>query len=225
MARLTIAKLLQHPLAKPLVFAAALGPFAYFTWAAFANALGPNPAEALIRGTGDWTLRFLCFTLAVTPLRQLTGQNHLLRFRRMLGLFTFFYGTVHVLSYGGFDMGFVFGDIVRDIAKRPFILAGFTALVLMAPLAATSFNRAIRAMGAKRWQWLHRLVYVVAPVALLHFWWMRAGKHDFAEPALYIGIVGVLFGWRVWHRWRSSRVPAVKAADRAMAGQGLAKGA
>ena len=202
MARIRFAKLLQHPLAKPLVFAAALSPFAYLAWAAFANALGANPAEALIRSTGDWTLRFLALTLAVTPLRVITGQNQLLRFRRMLGLFTFFYGTVHVLSYSGFDMGFYWGDIVRDIVKRPFILAGFSALLLMAPLAATSFNRAIRAMGAKRWQRLHRLIYVVAPVALLHFWWMRAGKNDFAEPAVYIAIIGVLLGWRVWRRWQ-----------------------
>ncbi|MGE0356573.1 MAG: sulfite oxidase heme-binding subunit YedZ [Burkholderiales bacterium] len=201
MTRQAIARLLQHPVAKPLVFAVALAPFAYLVWAVFARELGPNPAEALIRSTGDWTLRFLALTLAVTPLRVITGQNHLLRFRRMLGLFTFFYGTVHVLGYAGFDMGFHFGDIVRDIPKRPFILAGFTALALMAPLAATSFNRAIRALGAKRWQWLHCLIYVVAPVALLHFWWMRAGKNDFAEPSVYIVIIGALLGWRVWHRW------------------------
>ncbi len=190
-------------------------PFAYLAWAAFANALGANPAEALIRSTGDWTLRFLAVTLAVTPLRVITGQNQLLRFRRMLGLFTFFYGTVHVLSYSGFDMGFYLDDIVRDIVKRPFILAGFTALLLMAPLAATSFNRAIRAMGARRWQWLHRLVYVVAPVALLHFWWMRAGKNDFAEPAVYIAIIGALLAWRVWHRWQASRGPSLPANSRA----------
>ncbi len=197
-----IAKLLQHPVAKPIVFVASLSPFAYLAWAVFANALGANPAEALIRSTGDWTLRFLAITLAVTPLRVITGQNHLLRFRRMLGLFTFFYGAVHVLCYAGFDMGFAVGDIARDIVKRPFILAGFTALALMAPLAATSFNRAIRALGAKRWQRLHQLAYLVAPVALLHFWWMRAGKNDFAEPAVYIAIIGALLGWRVWRRWR-----------------------
>ncbi|MBK6980317.1 MAG: sulfoxide reductase heme-binding subunit YedZ [Betaproteobacteria bacterium] len=206
MERNSVAKLLQHPVAKPLVFAASLAPFAYLAWAAFANALGANPAEALIRSTGDWTLRFLAITLAVTPLRVITGQNQLLRFRRMLGLFAFFYGTVHVLCYAGLDMGLHVGDIARDIVKRPFILAGFTALVLMAPLAATSFNRAIRALGARRWQRLHQLVYVVAPVGLLHFWWMRAGKNDFAEPAVYIAIIGALLGWRVWHRWRGEAV-------------------
>ncbi|MBX3666715.1 MAG: sulfoxide reductase heme-binding subunit YedZ [Burkholderiales bacterium] len=200
MASAAAARLLQHPLAKPLVFIAALAPFAHFVWAVFADALGPNPAEALIRGTGDWTLRFLCITLAVTPLRQLTGQNQLLRFRRMLGLFTFFYGVLHMLCYAGFDMAFDPGDIGRDIVKRPFILAGFTALLLMAPLAATSFNRAIRALGAARWQLLHRLVYAAAFAGLLHFWWMRAGKNNFAEPSVYIAIVAVLMLWRLWHR-------------------------
>lgn len=214
MASPAAGRLLQHALAKPLVFVAALGPFFYLLWAVFANALGPNPAEALIRATGDWTLRFLCITLAVTPLRQLTGQGQLLRFRRMLGLFTFFYGVVHVLCYSGFDMGFDLGDIVRDIIKRPFILAGFTALLLMAPLAATSFNRAIRAMGAARWQLLHRLVYAVAAVALVHFWWMRAAKHNFAEPAIYIATIGVLMAWRLWHRWRGASTPRTQSAAR-----------
>jgi sulfoxide reductase heme-binding subunit YedZ len=185
---------------KAAVFAAALVPFGYLAWAAFADALGANPAEALIRSTGDWTLRFLCLTLAVTPLRQLTGQSWLARYRRMLGLFTYFYGVVHVLCYSGFDQAFDFGEIARDIAKRPFILAGFTALLLMTPLAATSFNRAVKALGARRWQALHRLVYVIAGVALLHFWWMRAGKNDFAEPTVYAAIIAVLLGWRLWRR-------------------------
>lgn len=214
MASPAAGRLLQHALAKPLVFVVALGPFFYLLWAVFANALGPNPAEALIRATGDWTLRFLCITLAVTPLRQLTGQGQLLRFRRMLGLFTFFYGVVHGLCYSGFDMAFDPGDIARDIIKRPFILAGFTALLLMTPLAATSFNRAIRAMGAARWQLLHRLVYAVAAVALLHFWWMRAAKHNFAEPAIYIAIIGVLMAWRLWHRWRGAITPRAQSVAR-----------
>lgn len=212
MARFAVARLLQHAVAKPLVFVAALGPLSHLVWAVFADALGANPAEALIRATGDWTLRFLCITLAVTPLRQLTGQNQLLRFRRMLGLFTFFYGVVHVLCYSGFDMAFDLDDIVRDIIKRPFILVGFTALLLMVPLAATSFNRAIRAMGAARWQLLHKLVYVTAALGLLHFWWMRAGKNDFAEPSIYIAIIGVLMAWRLWHRWRGARAPRVLPA-------------
>lgn len=214
MASPAVGRLLQHALAKPLLFVVALGPFFYLVWAVFANALGPNPAEALIRATGDWTLRLLCITLAVTPLRQLTGQGQFLRFRRMLGLFTFFYGVVHVLCYSGFDMAFDLDDIGRDIIKRPFILAGFTALMLMVPLAATSFNRAIRAMGAARWQLLHRLVYAVAAVALVHFWWMRAAKHNFAEPSFYIAIIAALMAWRLWHRWQGARASRPQSVTR-----------
>ena len=185
---------------KPAVFAASLLPFAWLLYAAFADQLGPNPAEYLTRSTGDWTLRFLCLTLAVTPVRQLARWNALLRYRRMLGLFTFFYGVLHLCCYAGFDMSFDLGAIVRDIPKRPFVLAGFTALLLMVPLAATSFNRAVRGLGAARWQALHRLVYLVAVAALLHFFWMRSAKHNYAEPIVYATIIGVLLGYRVWRR-------------------------
>jgi len=203
---------LLHPAAKPLLFLAALGPFAWLLYGAFANALGPNPAEALIRSTGDWTLRFLCLTLAVTPLRQWTGQPALARFRRMLGLFTFFYVVLHFLSYAWLDMGFDPQSIARDIPKRPFALVGFTALLLMLPLAATSFNRAIKALGAKRWQALHRAVYAIAGLGLLHFFWMRAAKHNFAEVAVYAAIIGLLLGWRLWRRAVEARRPAPAAA-------------
>jgi sulfoxide reductase heme-binding subunit YedZ len=189
--------LLLHPAAKPLLFTLALLPFAHLAWGAVANTLGPNPAEALIRSTGDWTLRFLCLTLAVTPLRQWTGLQALARFRRMLGLFTYFYVVTHLLCYSWLDMGFALDDIGRDIAKRPFILVGFTGLLLMTPLAATSFNRAIRTLGAARWQALHRAVYAIALLGLLHFFWMRAAKHDFAEWSIYVVILAVLLGWRV----------------------------
>jgi sulfoxide reductase heme-binding subunit YedZ len=192
-----VKKLLSHPAAKPVVFAAALLPFAHLLYGAIADTLGANPAEALIRGLGDWTLRFLCLTLAITPLRQWTGQHALARFRRMLGLFTFFYGVLHFLAYAWLDMGFYLDDIWRDIPKRPFILVGFAALVLMSPLAATSFNRAIKALGAPRWQRLHRAVYAIALLALLHFFWMRAGKNDFAEWSVYAAILAVLLGWRL----------------------------
>ena len=195
-------KVLLHPAAKAVLFAASLLPFAYLLWAAFTGNLGANPAEALSRSTGDWTLRFLCVTLAMTPLRYLTGRGEWLRFRRMLGLFTFFYGVLHLVSYAWFDMGFEVGEIVADIPKRLFILVGFAAFVLMVPLAATSFDRAVRALGAARWQLLHRAVYAVAVLALLHFWWMRAGKQDFAEPLVYIAIVTVLLGWRAWKKLR-----------------------
>jgi sulfoxide reductase heme-binding subunit YedZ len=194
---------LTHPGAKVALFALCLVPLAYLLWAANTNHLGADPAQALSQRSGDWTLRFLCITLAVTPLRQVTGIAELVRFRRMLGLFTFFYATLHLLAYAWFDMGFEWGDIVRDIPKRPFVLAGFTAFVLMIPLAATSFNRAMKALGGRRWKMLHRLVYAVAVVALLHFWWMRAGKHNFAEPIVYIAIITALFGWRLWNGVRT----------------------
>jgi sulfoxide reductase heme-binding subunit YedZ len=167
------------------------------------NSLGANPAETLIRATGDWTLRFLCLTLAVTPLRQWAKQPALARFRRMLGLFTFFYGCVHFLCYSWLDMGLVLDDIVRDIAKRPFILVGTSALLLMLPLALTSFNRAIKTLGAARWQALHRAVYAVVLLGLLHFFWMRSAKHNFAEVAVYAAVISVLLGSRVVKRLRA----------------------
>ncbi len=195
---------LRHRAVKPSLFALGLVPFALLGHGALTDTLGANPAEALIRGTGDWTLRFLCLTLAVTPLRQALSLPSLARLRRMLGLFTFFYAVLHVLAYAWLDMGFVVADLVRDIAKRPFILVGTTALLLMLPLAATSFDRAIKALGARRWQALHRAVYAVAGLALLHFFWMRAGKNDFAEVGVYAAIVAVLLGWRV-ARWWTTR--------------------
>ena len=183
--------------AKPVLFVLALAPLAWLIYAAITNQLGANPAEALIRSAGDWTLRFLCLTLAVTPLRQWTGWHALARLRRMLGLFTFFYGVLHFLCFAWLDMGFDLTAIVKDIGKRPFILVGSATLLLMVPLAATSFNRAIRALGAARWQLLHRAVYAVALLALLHFFWMRAGKNDFAEWSVYAAILALLLGWRL----------------------------
>ncbi|XVJ70953.1 MAG: sulfoxide reductase heme-binding subunit YedZ [Rhizobacter sp.] len=196
-ARIKGKGLLLHPAAKPLLFLVCLLPFAWLFYGAYANTLGANPAEALIRGSGDWTLRFLCITLCVTPLRQLTRQAALARFRRMLGLFTFFYGVLHFLSYAWLDMGFDLAAIIQDIPKRPFALVGALALLLMLPLAATSFNRAIKTLGAKRWQTLHKTIYAIALLAILHFFWMRSGKNDYAEVAVYAGIVAGLLGWRV----------------------------
>lgn len=212
-------KLLLHPVAKPAVFVLCLLPLAWLVYAAVANQLGANPAEALIRATGDWTLRALCLVLAITPLRVITSTPQLARFRRMLGLFVFFYGVLHLLSYSWFDMGFDIPDILHDIVKRPFILVGTLALVLLALLAATSFSRAIKALGGKRWQALHRTVYAVAGLAVLHFFWMRAGKNNFGEVAVYAGILGALLGWRFWQRLRKrSATPAVAAARRTAAG-------
>ena len=198
-------KIFLHPAAKPVIFGLCLLPFAWLFYRAFNNLLGANPAEALIRATGDWTLRFLCIVLAVTPLRVITKTPALARFRRMLGLFVYFYVVLHLLSYSWFDMGFDVPDIVKDIIKRPFILVGFSAFLLLTPLAATSFNAAIKAMGTKRWQWLHKLVYLIAGLGLLHFFWMRAGKNNFAEVFVYAAIVAALLGWRVWNAWAKSR--------------------
>ncbi|MEP6874212.1 MAG: protein-methionine-sulfoxide reductase heme-binding subunit MsrQ [Burkholderiales bacterium] len=199
---------LLRPWAKPLLFTLCLLPFACLLYGVIqstmgGNALGANPAEKLIRATGDWTLRFLCITLAVTPLRQLARQPALARFRRMLGLFAFFYGCLHFMCYSWLDMGLVWDDIVHDIAKRPFILVGSSALLLMSPLALTSFNRAIKALDPARWQALHRAVYAVALLGLLHFFWMRSAKRNFAEVAIYAVVIALLLGWRVVRRLRA----------------------
>jgi sulfoxide reductase heme-binding subunit YedZ len=194
---LPLSRALLHPAAKPLLFVACLLPFSWLVLGAFTNQLGANPAEYLIRALGDWTLRFLCLVLAITPVRTISKTPALARFRRMLGLFVYFYVVTHLLSYSWFDMGFDVPDIAKDIAKRPFILVGFSAFVLLTPLAASSFNRAIKALGARRWQTLHKAVYGVAGLALLHFFWMRAGKNNFAEVFVYAAILGVLLGWRV----------------------------
>jgi len=165
-------------------------------WGAAYDALGANPAEYLIRATGDWTLRLLCVTLAVTPLRIMLVLPELAQWRRMLGLFTYAYVMLHVLCYSWLDMGLAWSDIAQDIVKRPFIWVGFTAFVLLTPLALTSFNRVMRWLGGKRWQRLHRLVYVVAVLAVLHFFWMRAGKNNFTEVFVYASVLGALLGWR-----------------------------
>ena len=193
---------LSHRAAKPLGFVLATLPFVWLVWAAFSNQLGANPAEALIRSLGDWTLRFLVLVLAITPLRVTAGWPALARLRRMVGLFVFFYASMHLLAYALFDMGFDVAGIAADVIKRPFILVGFLGWVLLLALAATSFNRAIRAMGAKRWQMLHRSVYLIAGLAVLHFFWMRAGKNNFAEVGVYAAVLGSLLAWRVWRRWR-----------------------
>ncbi len=190
-------KLLLHPATKPGLFILCLLPFAWLLYGALANRLGPNPAEALIRSTGDWTLRLLLITLAVTPLRQMTGWSALARLRRMLGLFTFFYAVWHFLCFAWLDMGFDVQAILRDIPKRPFILVGTTALLLMLPLAASSCNAAIRWLGARRWQALHRVIYAIGVLAILHFFWMRAGKNLFGEVAIYAAILALLLGWRL----------------------------
>jgi methionine sulfoxide reductase heme-binding subunit len=202
----TIAPHLLKPYAKVILFALCILPFSLLLYAAFFNqsALGANPAEYIIRDTGDWVLRLLCITLAITPLRTIFSMPSLARFRRMLGLFVFFYVCLHLLGYAWFDKEFDIPEIAKDIAKRPFILVGFLGFVLLTPLALTSFNKAIKWLGAKRWQWLHKLVYVIAALGILHFFWMRAGKNNFAEVFVYAGILAALLGWRVWQKLKNN---------------------
>jgi sulfoxide reductase heme-binding subunit YedZ len=187
--------------AKPVLALLLALPMAWLVYATFNNLLGPNPAEALSRQTGDWTLRGLCLVLAITPLRVLLQAPGLLRLRRTVGVATFVYACVHLLCYAWFDQGFDLDDMSKDILKRPFIWLGFSAWVLMLPLAATSFNTAIRWLGGKRWQALHRLVYVAALLSVLHFFWMRTGKNNFAEVWVYAAVLIGLMAWRVWW-WR-----------------------
>ncbi len=201
-----IRVLVSHRFAKPVVFAIALLPFTWLFYAALSNQLGANPAEALIRSTGDWTLRFLGVVLAITPLRVMTRTPALARFRRMLGLFVYFYVLLHLLSYSWFDMGFDLAAIAEDIPKRWFILVGFAAFVLLTPLALTSFNRAIKAIGAKRWQALHKSIYAVAGLAVLHFFWMRSGKNDYGEVLVYALILASLLGWRLMQYLKKKRL-------------------
>lgn len=193
---------LSHRAVKPAVFVLCLLPLAWLVWAVVADRLGANPAEALIRSLGDWTLRALVLVLAVTPVRVVLGVPALARLRRMLGLFVFFYASLHWLAYVWFDQGFDWAAVLADVPKRPFILVGTLAWLLLLALAATSFNRAIRAMGAARWQMLHRAVYAVAGLAILHFFWMRASKNNVGEVAVYAALLAVLLGWRLWRRWR-----------------------
>ena len=204
---------LLHPAAKPVVFVLALLPFAWLFYAAASDQLGANPAEALIRSLGDWTLRFLCLALAITPLRVLTQTPALARFRRMVGLFVFFYAVMHLLGYAVFDMGLDVGEMLLDVVKRPFILVGTLALLLLALLAATSFNGAMRWLGGARWRNLHRSVYAVAGLSVLHFFWMRAGKNDFAEVAVYAAILAALLGWRVQQALKKRRLSKMIAAS------------
>lgn len=183
---------------KAAIFLAALLPFARLVLFAFTDRLGANPIEFITRNTGDWTFYFLCLTLAVTPLRRLSKWHWLIKLRRMLGLFAFFYAVLHFTTFLWFDHFFDVDEMLRDVAKRPFITVGFTAFLLLIPLAVTSTNAMVRRLGGKRWQWLHRAVYLIASLGILHFWWMKAGKHDFAQPILYGSIVGLLLLMRVY---------------------------
>ena len=195
---------LRNAWAQPLLLGFLFLPFVFLVLGIFQETLGPNPAEYLIRSTGELTLRMLCITLLITPLRVQLTLPELARFRRGLGLLTFFYAFMHALCYSLLDMELVWNDILNDIVKRPFILVGTLSFVLLSMLAATSFNRAVKAMGAKRWRKLHQVVYVIASLAILHFFWMRSGKKNYEEVMVYGAILGLLLGWRIWHKWRAN---------------------
>ncbi|MFZ6674246.1 sulfite oxidase heme-binding subunit YedZ [Undibacterium sp. Xuan67W] len=197
----------QLSLIKVILFIVALLPFLRLFSFAFLDKLGANPVEFITRNTGDWTLYLLCITLAMTPLRKLTQWHWLIRLRRMLGLFTFFYALLHFTTFLWFDHGFDVAEMWKDVLKRPFITVGFVAFVLLLPLAVTSTNGMIKRLGGKRWQWLHRLIYLIAPLGVLHYFWMKAGKHDFSQPVLFGLIVAALLIVRLFWRWQSSRMP------------------
>lgn len=180
---------------KPTVFALCLLPLGLLVRKGFGGELGANPIEVITHSTGLWTLTFLLVTLSITPFRKLSGQLWLIRFRRMLGLFAFFYGSLHLLTYFWLDKFFDFHDIWKDIYKRPFITVGFTAFVLMVPLAVTSTRGWIRRLGGKRWNLLHKMIYASATAGVIHFWWLV--KKDISQPAEYAAVLSVLLGYRL----------------------------
>lgn len=180
---------------KPALFLAALIPFALLLADAFGGRLGANPVETITHRTGDWTLRMLLVTLAVTPMRRLTGWNALARLRRMLGLYAFFYACLHFLTYIWLDQFFDLGAVVEDVVKRPYITVGFTTFLLLLPLAATSTNAMARRLGGRRWRRLHRLAYVTAAGGILHFLWLV--KADLREPAIYLAVFAILMTARI----------------------------
>ncbi len=199
---------------KPPVLLLCLAPLGWLGWKAANQDLGANPIEFITHQTGDWTLRFLVLTLAITPLRKLSGVSQLIRFRRMFGLFAFFYGCLHFTTYIWLDKFFQFPEMVKDVAKRPFITAGFTGFVLLIPLAITSTAGWIRRLGGRRWQMLHRAIYVSAIAGVVHYLWLV--KSDIRSPMTYGAIVAVLLAYRmiVGLRGKPARPAPIAARDR-----------
>jgi sulfoxide reductase heme-binding subunit YedZ len=194
----------QFKIIKAGLFLLACVPFLRLIIFAYLDQLGANPLEAITRNTGDWTLYMLCITLSITPLRRLSGWNWLLAMRRMLGLFTFFYASLHFLAFYWFDHFFDVQAMLIDVLKRPFIAMGFATFLLLLPLAVTSTKRMMRRLG-KRWKTLHQLIYLIILTGLVHFWWMRAGKQNFAQPLLITVIAVVLLGSRLVTWWQSKK--------------------
>ena len=199
---------------KVAVFLLCLVPFGGLVWRIIKSQLGANPVEFLQHATGDWTLRFLVFTLCITPLRKLFKLPDLIRFRRMLGLFAFFYVCLHFLTYLGPDQSFNLAGMWKDVAKRPFITVGFAAFVLLIPLAITSTAGWIRRLGGKRWQLLHRSIYFAAVFGVIHFYWLV--KSDVRKPLFYGALVAILLLWRLgsWFSQRRSQAPVRVATPR-----------
>jgi sulfoxide reductase heme-binding subunit YedZ len=193
---------------KPVVFLACLIPLALLGWKAYSGGLGANPIEVITHATGDWIIRFLLITLSITPIRKLTGRLWLIRYRRMFGVFAFFYGTLHFLTYIWLDKFFDLHEMLHDVAKRRFITVGFTGFVLLIPLALTSTTGWIRRLGGKRWQALHRLIYFSAIAGVIHYWWLV--KADIHLPLEYGAILAVLLGYRIVV-WAGPKLAASKA--------------
>jgi methionine sulfoxide reductase heme-binding subunit len=190
---------------KPLVFLLALLPLGFLVWRGFEGGLSANPIKDITEETGIWTLRFIVLTLAITPLRKISGWAPLVRFRRMIGLYAFFYGTLHFVTYVYLDQFFAFDEILRDVTKRPFITVGFAAFLMMVPLALTSPNIVAKWMGGKKWRLLHRLVYFTALGGVIHYLWLV--KADKQRPLMYGGVLALLLGYRLWDYFRLRRVP------------------
>jgi len=195
---------------KPLLFVWGLFPVARWVWLGTQGGLTANPVEFLTRSSGTWALVWLLLTLAVTPVRRMLGQPALVRVRRMCGLFAFFYAALHAFAWAWWDRALDLAFMVQDIWDRPFVTAGFAAFVLLSLLALTSTQGWIRRLG-RRWQTLHRAVYAIGLLAILHFWWHKAGKNDFFEPIVYGSVLAVLLGWRIVAWWRSRRAQAFSA--------------
>lgn len=199
-------KSLASKWAKVVVFALSLAPFLWIGWKTYRGELTANPVEFYQHQTGDWTLRFLVFTLCITPLRRIFNLPELIRFRRMLGLFAFFYVSLHFLTYLGPDQSFSFSGMLKDVAKRPFITVGFAAFLLLIPLALTSTAGWIRRLGGKRWQMLHRAVYASAVLGVIHYYWLV--KSDIRKPLFYGALVAILLAWRLWSWIAKKKAPS-----------------
>lgn len=211
-------KFLSSKWAKLVVFALATWPLLFIIWRTIRGELTANPVEFYQHQTGDWTLRFLVFALCITPFRKIFVLPELIRFRRMLGLFAFFYACLHFLTYLGPDQSFSFPRMLQDVAKRPFITVGFAAFVLLIPLAITSTAGWIRRLGGKRWQMLHRAIYAAALLGVVHYYWLV--KSDVRKPAFYGVVVGILLAWRIWSWTSKKKAPATATVRQAHPARG-----